>query len=133
MEEAVLDSDVLIDAYELGVEKFNGMRTTCISLYEFLRGLSYLGKQAGEYKAYLESNLDVLPLDNKAVLQASVIYGTLKRRGALVEDPDLLIASMCIANGLPVVTGNAKHFERFREFGLSVRQKDEFLASVRGS
>ena len=133
MEEAVLDSDVLIDAYELGVEKFNGMRTTCISLYEFLRGLSYLGKQAGEYKAYLESNLDVLPLDNEAVLQASVLYGTLKRRGALVEDPDLLIASMCIANGLPVVTGNAKRFERLREFGLSVRQKDEFLASVRGS
>ena len=133
MEEAVLDSDVLIDAYELGVEKFNGMRTTCISLYEFLRGLSYLGKQAGEYKAYLESNLDVLPLDNKAVLQASVLYGTLKRRGALVEDPDLLIASMCIANGLPVVTGNSKHFERFKEFGLSVRQKDEFLASVRES
>ena len=133
MEEAVLDSDVLIDAYELGVEKFNGMRTTCISLYEFLRGLSYLGKQAGEYKAYLESNLDVLPLDNKAVLQASVLYGTLKRRGALVEDPDLLIASMCIANGLPVVTGNYKHFERFKEFGLSVRQKDEFLASVRES
>ncbi|MDG7025023.1 MAG: PIN domain-containing protein [Nitrososphaerota archaeon] len=109
------------------------MRTTCISLYEFLRGLSYLGKQAGEYKAYLESNLDVLPLDNKAVLQASVLYGTLKRRGALVEDPDLLIASMCIANGLPVVTGNSKHFERFKEFGLSVRQKDEFLASVRES
>ena len=133
MEEAVLDSDVLIDVYELGVEKFNGMRTTCISLYEFLRGLSYLGKQAGEYKAYLESNLDVLPLDNKAVLQASVLYGTLKRRGALVEDPDLLIASMCIANGLPVVTGNSKHFERFKEFGLSVRQKDEFLASVRES
>lgn len=133
MEDAVLDSDVLIDAYEMGVEKLNGMRTTCVSLYEFIRGLSYLGKQAGEYKAYLERYLDVLPLDNRAVLQASVLYGTLKRRGTPVEDPDLLIASMCIAKGLPLVTGNAKHFERFREFGLSVRQKDEFLASARGS
>jgi tRNA(fMet)-specific endonuclease VapC len=133
LEAAVLDSDVLVEAYDLGIEKFNGMRTTCISLYEFLRGLSYLGKRVSEYKAYLESNLDVLPPDNRAVLKASELYGTLKKRGALVDDPDLLIASICISNDHPIVTGNAKHFERFREFGLSLRQKDEFLSSVTGS
>jgi hypothetical protein len=130
MEDACLDSDALIDAYDLGIEKFNGVHTTYISLYEFLRGLAYLGKSIAGYKAYLESNLEVIPLDNKAITLASSVYAQLRKKGTLVDDPDLLIACMCITRGLPIVTGNVKHFERFREFGLSLRPKDDFLAAA---
>jgi len=130
LEDAVLDSDALIEAYDIGIEKFSGVRTTYISLYEFLRGLAYLGKQVGEYKTYLEANVEMLALDNRAVVTASDVYAKLRKRGSLVDDPDLLIASMCIANGLPIVTGNAKHFERFKEFGLSLMEKDDFLSSA---
>jgi predicted nucleic acid-binding protein len=120
----------LIEAYDLGIEKFRGVRTTYISLYEFLRGLSYLGKLVGDYKTYIEANVEMLPLDNKAIVTASDIYAKLRKKGSLVDDPDLLIASMCIANGLPIVTGNVKHFERFREFGLSLKEKIEFMTSA---
>jgi predicted nucleic acid-binding protein len=132
LEDAVLDSDALIEAYDIGIEKFGGVRTTHISLYEFLRGLSYLGKQVGEYKAYLEANVGMLGLDNRAIVTAADVYARLRKRGSLVDDPDLLIASICIANGLPIVTGNVKHFERFKEFGLSLKEKDQFLSSARG-
>lgn len=131
MEDAVLDSDALIEAYEVGIAKFDGLHTTCISLYEFLRGLAYLRKDVTEYMGYVEAHLDVLALDNAAIGKASEIYGALKREGALVLDPDLLIASMCIANGLPLVTGNAKHFERFRRYGLRIKPLEPFLDGVK--
>ena len=127
MEDAVLDSDALIEAYEAGISRFDGLHTTCISLYEFLRGLAYLKKDVAEYMGYVESHLEVLPLDDAAVAEASRIYGELRRQGALVEDPDLLIASMCIVSRLPLVTGNAKHFERFRRYGLTVEPMRDFI------
>jgi len=131
LEDAVLDSDALIEAYEAGISKFDGCHTTCISLYEFLRGLAYLGKDVAEYMGYVESHLEVLPLDNTAIGEASRIYGDLKHKGALVEDPDLLIASMCMANSLPLVTGNARHFERFSRYGLVVKPMKAFIASAK--
>jgi tRNA(fMet)-specific endonuclease VapC len=131
LEEACLDTDALIEAYELGMEKFNGLNTTCISIYEFLRGLAYLGKSIPEYKSFLEANLEVLSLDNRAVILASNIHAGLKKKGTLVEDPDLLIACMCMANQVPIVTGNTKHFERFVSYGLTVKPLNEFMASIR--
>jgi tRNA(fMet)-specific endonuclease VapC len=127
LEDACLDSDALIEAYQAGIVRFSGLHTTCISLYEFLRGLAYLGKDVGEYKAHLESHLNVLGLDNRAIVQASRIFGDLKRKGSLVQDPDLLIAGICLANSLPLVTGNAKHFERFGKYGLALRPLNEFM------
>lgn len=131
MEVACLDTDALIEAYDVGITRFRGLRTNCISLYEFLRGLAYLGKSVPEYKSYVESALEVLALDNKSITTASALYTELRRKGTLVDDPDLLIASMCISNKIPIVTGNAKHFERFVPSGLVVRPLDEFIASVK--
>ena len=130
MENACLDSDALIEAYQAGITKFMGLQTTCISLYEFLRGISYLKKDVGEYKAHLESQLNVLGLDNQSIVLASRMFGDLKRKGDLVQDPDLLIASICLANSLPLVTGNAKHFERFGRYGLALRPLDEFMDQI---
>lgn len=131
MEDAVLDSDALIRAYDLGIKKFVGVHTTYVSLYEFLRGLACLGKSLPAYKAFLEAYLDVLPLDNKSIVMASTVYAALRKKGQLVEDPDLLIACTCLANHLPLVTGNAKHFERFSEYGLVLRPLDEFMSAAR--
>jgi len=130
MEDAVLDSDALIEAYAIGISQFDGLHTTCVSLYEFLRGLAYLKKDVAQFMGYVESNLEVIPFDKAAIAEASTIYGELKRQGALVEDPDLLIASMCIVNKLPLVTGNAKHFERFRKYGLVIWPMKEFIHSA---
>ena len=131
MEDAVLDSDALIEAYEAGISNFDGLHTTCISLYEFLRGLAYLKKDVAQYMGYVESHLEVLPLDNAAIGEASRIYGELRRQGALVEEPDMLIASMCIVNKLPLVTGNVKHFERFSRYGLVINPMKAFINSVK--
>jgi tRNA(fMet)-specific endonuclease VapC len=130
LEDACLDSDALIEAYQVGISRFSGLHTTCISLYEFLRGVAYLKKDGGEYKTHLELHLNVLGLDNQGIVQASKIFGDLKRNGSLVQDPDLLIAGICLANSLPLVTGNAEHFERFGKYGLVLRPLNEFMETV---
>jgi tRNA(fMet)-specific endonuclease VapC len=75
LEDACLDSDALIEAYRAGMAKFTGLHTTCISLYEFLRGLAYLKKEVGEFKSHVESHLDVLGLENEAIIVASRMFG----------------------------------------------------------
>ena len=115
-----LDTDVLIDSFKGDPREIRGYHVTCISLYEFLRGLAYLGKDVNEFKAWIEANMNVVCVDNKAIKTASRIYAELRREGNLIEDPDLLIASMCIANGLVLKTGNRKHFERLEKFGLKL-------------
>jgi hypothetical protein len=43
---------------------------------------------------------------NSSLKVASTIYSDLRKRGELIEDPNLLIASICIVNDLSLMTGN---------------------------
>ena len=115
-----LDTDVLIDSFRDDPRELRSYHITCISLYEFLRGLAYLGKDVSEFKAWIEANMNVVCIDNKTLKVASWIYAELRKEGHLIEDPDLLIASMCIANGLALKTRNRRHFERLEKFGLKL-------------
>ncbi|AWR95050.1 type II toxin-antitoxin system VapC family toxin [Acidianus brierleyi] len=115
-----LDTDALIDAFKDGIKKYSGYYTTCISVYEFLRGISYVGKDVGKFKAAIEIYLNVLCLDNNSIITASNIYSDLRKNGELIEDPDLLIGSICIANNLCLRTNNLKHFKRLERFGLRI-------------
>ncbi|MFP3202521.1 MAG: type II toxin-antitoxin system VapC family toxin [Sulfolobus sp.] len=115
-----LDTDVLIDAFKTDVRKFSGYYTTCINLYEFLRGVAFIGKDVEKFKNWIEVNLNIVCLDNSSLKVASIIYSDLRKRGELIEDPDLLIASICIANDLSLMTGNKKHFERLKRYGLKL-------------
>ena len=56
--------------------------------------------------------LGVLPLDTSALDTAADIYQDLRRQGTLLEDADILIAGIAIANNAVLVTRNLKHFER---------------------
>ncbi|WP_269199656.1 PIN domain-containing protein [Acidianus ambivalens] len=96
-----------------------------MNLYEFLRGLAFIGKDLDEFKLWIEINLNVLCIDNNSLKVASKIYAELRKKGEIIEDPDLLIASICIANNLPLITHNKKHFKRLEKFGLKVVDKVE--------
>ena len=49
---------------------------------------------------------------------AGRIYANLKRGGELINDADILIESLAIANNKILVTGNVKHFERIKDLKL---------------
>ncbi|MFP4325680.1 MAG: PIN domain-containing protein [Desulfonatronovibrio sp.] len=50
--------------------------------------------------------------DRRIADRAAEIYSTLRRKGMLVEDADILIAATALEHGLSMVTGNTRHFLR---------------------
>ena len=65
----------------------------------------------------------VLPVTRGAADIAASANRYLARKGQALAAPDTLIAGVCIAHGLPLLTGNTKHFGRVP--GLEIVAVDE--------
>nr|WP_238526137.1 hypothetical protein [Sulfolobus islandicus] len=79
-----------------------------------------MGKNIDEFKSWIELNLNIVCIDNNSLKVASRIYAELRKKGEIIEDPDLLITSICIANGFSLMTHNKKHFKRLEKYGLKL-------------
>ena len=113
----LIDTDILIEYFKKReIEKLVGNSISIITLIEFLRG----AKNPKAVKEILEEIFYVINLDNDIIIKYVEIYQELKRRGDILPDSDLLIASTSIAKNLPLLTKNVKHFERLIKFGLKL-------------
>mgnify|MGYP001602872644 CR=1 FL=1 len=65
-----------------------------------------------EYDEYLKNTLVMLPLDRKAVEVYAKAKAMMSMQGLVVDEPDLLIGATAIANGLKLVTLNARDFSK---------------------
>jgi tRNA(fMet)-specific endonuclease VapC len=54
----------------------------------------------------------ILPFSHPAAVLAANIWADLKRRGLLIDEVDILIASIALSEGLAVATHNVSHFTR---------------------
>jgi tRNA(fMet)-specific endonuclease VapC len=84
-----------------------------LTRYEILRGLK--AKQAIKQIALFENRCqvsEVLPLTDPIIVRGANIYADLKRRGRLISDADVLIASTAMIYGLVLITNNLSHFSR---------------------
>lgn len=84
-----------------------------VTKYEILRGLR--AKAAVAQIALFEIQCGssvVLPLADEVVERAAEIYGQLHQRGQLLPDADILIAATALVHGLPLISGNTKHYSR---------------------
>ena len=118
----LLDSNAVIDIlrddekvaakYQLETIKRNEIAICSIVYYEIARGF-----KRNEATRKLENFLQfskswaILPLDMKAINKAVEIYVSL-HRGLTVEDNDIYIAAIAMANDCILVTANEKHFSR---------------------
>jgi len=131
LEKICIDTDVLIDIARkrlIGyVSKELGIHLTSITLYEFLKGLAYIGRDIATSKDELESRFNILWLTNDVILKASGIFCKLKKRGYLIPDPDLLIGSTCIVYNVPLATYNTKHFEKLKQYGLTLEKPERVI------
>ena len=84
-----------------------------ITRYEILRGLQAKNafRQVERFEEQCRASI-VVPLSDDIVVRAAEIYGSLHRRGALIEDADILIAATALVHGLELVTENPSHFNR---------------------
>ncbi|TFG21066.1 MAG: type II toxin-antitoxin system VapC family toxin [Promethearchaeota archaeon] len=92
---------------------------TVITIYEVNIGLQRTKRKISEtrYKElsgkWLEfiSGMEILSLNPKEAMKAAEIYDVLESNGTLIDDNDVLIASIFLANDiLKIITRNTNHF-----------------------
>ena len=117
----LIDTDKLIDI-EKGVEELplEECYISIITVYEFIRGRADFSRA----KNLLEELVGIIGLDNKVIIKATEIWRKLKKKGWVIDDRDLLIGATAIAYGLYIYTGNVKHFERLKAFGLKFYKRE---------
>ena len=118
----LLDTDVLIEVLRRGVTP-RDWAISVITLIEFLRGVNP-GK-VSEVKKRLEKAFTVIPLTNEIIETYCKLYRTLKEKGILIPDADLLIAATSITLKVSLATLNTKHYSRLKEEGLKLFELSE--------
>lgn len=88
---------------------------TTINLFELLLRENNLDKIE-----IFRSKVKVMNFDEASCRKASLISKDLKKTGKQLEFRDIFIASVCIVNNCELLTFNKKHFERLKEFGLTL-------------
>lgn len=96
--------------------------TSAINCGELVYGARRLGEHGAALAARVEtllvSNLTVLSFDRDAATRYGETRTLLEKQGTPIGHLDLMIASVALAHGLTVVTGNTRHFRKVP--GLSV-------------
>jgi len=90
-----------------------------LTLYEYLRGIYYLGRNAKKAKEYLEKIFNIIHLNNEIILKACEIWNNLAKKGSLISELDIIIGAACIVNEIPLVTLD-RDFKRLKEYGLEI-------------
>ncbi len=85
---------------------------SAITVYELFRGVES-AKHIQQQKSLL-SFLHVLELTSKITRQVGIIFTTLRGKGVIVSDEDILIAATCVHHNIPLFTTNRKHFENIQ-------------------
>ena len=84
-----------------------------VAYYEVMRGFDKMKPTRKQIKfEQLYSETEHFILDDKAATIAAEIYRYLSKRGQKIEDTDILIAAITLANDAVLMTDNVKHFER---------------------
>ena len=90
--------------------------TSSITLGELLYGAYRFPDRAAtlleRIEAVIRPNLPVLPFDAAAARRYGETRAYLEGHGTPMGDADLRIASIALARGLTLVTGNVRHFRR---------------------
>ncbi len=129
MKPVLIDTDILsmffrkhpkvVTNFERYLEEHEGISLSIITYYEVISGLKYRNaqKQLSSFLDFVEYN-NVLPLTIESVTISANSYADLRMRGQLIDDIDILIAGIALANNLVLVTSNEEHFKRIK--GLEI-------------
>jgi tRNA(fMet)-specific endonuclease VapC len=123
-----LDTDIIIDylreteetqnLVEILFDRFDEIAITAITAYELLMGVeSSNGKDRNRVEAIIKIT-SILSFDEKAAREAAVISSKLKKSGQRIGIQDEMIAAICKANNVCLLTKNTKHFQRIKELDV---------------
>jgi len=107
------------------VRDYGKLAVSALTCYEIWRGLIYAGAttKLTAFETFLWAN-HVFTLDFALCRKAAEVHATLRQKGMLLEDADLLIASTAIVNECVLVIHNVAHYERVPEIELEDWMKE---------
>ena len=119
----LIDTDILsyyfkgdqnvINNFAIYLETFELIEISLITYYEISSGLLAENalKQLEVFEEFASDNL-FIPLTEKSCKISAELYATLRQKGEMLDDIDLLIAGVAIENEMVIATNNDKHFQR---------------------
>ena len=123
MKPALIDTDILsmffrgnanvVSQFQTYLAEYRQLNLSIVTYYEVLSGLKHRDaqKQLTLFLDFAAQNV-ILPLTVQSVTLSADIYAKLRQYGTPVDDIDLLIAGVALANNLVLVTHNQRHFNR---------------------
>ncbi len=129
MRPVLLDTDILslffrkhpqiVIKFNEYLEEHERINFSIITYYEIISGLKYKNahKQIDGFLNFAKLN-NILPLTIRSVALSADIYAKLRKQGELIDDADILIAGIALADSLTLITNNEKHFKRIDSLKL---------------
>ena len=118
----LLDTDTIIynlkgnEAIERNLQDHfeDPMKICVITLMELYFGAYKSKKITGNLSKVrtIENAFEIISADRECAEIFGMLKASLKKSGALLDDFDLIIASLAMTNNLTLVTNNTKHFSR---------------------
>jgi tRNA(fMet)-specific endonuclease VapC len=123
MKPALVDTNILslffrnqplvVENFNAYIKEYGKINISIITYYEIVSGLKHRDAQK-QLTFFLKFTLHntVLPLNTDSTTISGDIYASLRKKGTPVDDIDILIAGIAIANDLILVTNNRRDFEK---------------------
>lgn len=125
-EKVVVDTSVVVEVLEEGDERLllelarREAYVSYVTLYEYLWGYRYLGRDYRREKEALEKLFRVVYPTQEVLLKAMEIDVDLAKKGERVPQADVVIAATAIALKAPLLTRDLRRFPRMKRYGLKV-------------
>jgi tRNA(fMet)-specific endonuclease VapC len=71
------------------------------------------------------AEVEIIGLEFDSLKKYGQLKANLRKKGKIIDEFDLLIASICLAHGLVLVTNNEKHFSRIKKLKIENWLKEE--------
>ena len=129
MKPALIDTNILsfffrnqslvIERFQAYLKEYDKINISIITYYEIVSGLKHRDaqKQLTSFQEFVSYNT-VLPLTTSSAIISADIYANLRNKGTPIDDIDILIAGIAIANDLIIVTNNIRDFGKIENLEI---------------
>jgi predicted nucleic acid-binding protein len=112
----LIDTSIAIDNLQYDAPRPGSI--SVVTLLELLRGVAE--DRRPELKTCLEDYYPVIGLDNDTILEYCLIFESLRSRGEMIPEADMIIAATAISRDMELETED-QHFTRLLSYGLKLK------------
>jgi len=127
---SLLDTDILSELFKGHnlvksraseyIREHGRLTISQITKYEILKGLKAkkAQRQIESFSKFCAMN-NIITITDNVIVKAADIYASLKEKGSLISDADILVAAMALINNLVLITNNTSHFSKIEGLQLN--------------